>query len=906
MPKRLCRRVLKVSGLSSRSRRLAIEFLERRRLLAAQVVTDQQDYQPGQTAIITTWQDGNAGLNFEVGERVRFQVRRTDGIEDFPSGNLPWVVEDGLGGFEPQYLDQDGDGTLDIGVFPDNDGVADGRIKTTWFVDEQYADSKLRLTAIGERSGARAEWDFTDSVTQTSISSPTTLSPITRDPGETFQITYSTTTNAANPGGGSTTLTSQLVSARIFKTGLNQISIPLTEKDNLGTTVGTFTNRSFTVTVPAGIDSGKYFVEITVTQTFANGSTRSSSAQRNDALTIVDPTGRLNGVTLTAQSGTAMYGADAETVSFNATAIRGSNGNFSGTYGVSGLPAGVTGSLSVTSFTSNGNNAFPSSTLSLVVGGTVPAGSYSFTVTLSSGGVSATATGTLIVIPAPLVITASRTKVYGDVISTSGTLPSGFSHTTLYNSDSITEVTLASDGFVGTAPVSGSPYVILLSSAAGTGLANYEITYEPGLLTVDRKAISFTIPNATKPYLEELALPPLSFPTGVNGETLAVFRKSEGNQPLSPVGDYPLTGTVDNGIEEVAGDINNYDVTLIDGILTATYERDRFLVLGSDANSLVGPWVQVIDRKPGVAPTTFLAYEPGFRGGVRVALGDLNGDGIDEIITSPGRGRAPEVRVFSLQGQSLPDYYTLAYASGMINGIQIGVGDVNGDGRNDLVTVPSRGASEVRVFLNGGNVPKPFGGQPRSFLAFPSSFIGGAVLAVQDVGATRGGVYSPTDGEENHDGRAEIIVGSGPGMRATVRTFEVGATTIRQVRETLHFAKTFNGGIASLAVGYANGVDRAYDLFVSAGNGGSSLVEVRDGKNNALLASFAAYAGTKAQSPVRIVIRDTNNDGVIDEIWTAQGTDGKSREVRRFRPNGAQVDAVFEQSVNFRGEYFIA
>ena len=34
---------------------------------------------------------------------------RTDGIADYPSGNLPWVVVDGVGGFDPHV---DGDGTI--------------------------------------------------------------------------------------------------------------------------------------------------------------------------------------------------------------------------------------------------------------------------------------------------------------------------------------------------------------------------------------------------------------------------------------------------------------------------------------------------------------------------------------------------------------------------------------------------------------------------------------------------------------------------------------------------------------------------------------------------------------------------------------------------------------------------
>ncbi len=42
----------------------------------------------------------------------------------------------------------------------------------------------------------------------------------------------------------------------------------------------------------------------------------------------------------------------------------------------------------------------------------------------------------------------------------------------------------------------------------------------------------------------------------------------------------------------------------------------------------------------------FFAYNPSFTGGVRVATGDVNGDGAAEVITSPGQGGGPHVRVF--------------------------------------------------------------------------------------------------------------------------------------------------------------------------------------------------------------------------------------------------------------------
>src|SRR5205085_2110700 len=49
----------------------------------------------------------------------------------------------------------------------------------------------------------------------------------------------------------------------------------------------------------------------------------------------------------------------------------------------------------------------------------------------------------------------------------------------------------------------------------------------------------------------------------------------------------------------------------------------------------------------------FLAYDDSFGGGVRVAVGDVDGDGIDEIITAPGPSlglRPPAIKVFSLAG----------------------------------------------------------------------------------------------------------------------------------------------------------------------------------------------------------------------------------------------------------------
>ena len=57
--------------------------------IAAVVTTDKVDYAPGETAVITTSNTDAEGLRFGDGELVQFQVTRTDGIQDYPNGNLP-------------------------------------------------------------------------------------------------------------------------------------------------------------------------------------------------------------------------------------------------------------------------------------------------------------------------------------------------------------------------------------------------------------------------------------------------------------------------------------------------------------------------------------------------------------------------------------------------------------------------------------------------------------------------------------------------------------------------------------------------------------------------------------------------------------------------------------------------
>ncbi|MBI2637233.1 MAG: L,D-transpeptidase family protein [Parcubacteria group bacterium] len=94
------------------------------------------------------------------------------------------------------------------------------------------------------------------------------------------------------------------------------------------------------------------------------------------------------------------------------------------------------------------------------------------------------------------------------------------------------------------------------------------------------------------------------------------------------------------------------------------------LVLGSPPG-FVGT-VYVI-RLDGSIINSWLAYDEGFRGGVNVASGDLNGDGKPEIVTAPAGGGGPHVRIFDGYGKPKISPGFFAATSSYTQGVRIDV-----------------------------------------------------------------------------------------------------------------------------------------------------------------------------------------------------------------------------------------
>lgn len=271
---------------------------------------------------------------------------------------------------------------------------------------------------------------------------------------------------------------------------------------------------------------------------------------------------------------------------------------------------------------------------------------------------------------------------------------------------------------------------------------------------------------------------------------------------------------------------------------------------------------------------SFFAYEKDFRGGINVICGDVDENGKDEIITSPKNGGVSHIRIFDEKGKSINSFY--AYPEKYNFGTNVALGDVDGDGKKEIITSPEINDSTIKIFKD----QKPI----LEFQAWKNVKIGAAVAS----------------GDINSDGKDEIILGAGKGGGPQIKIYNHES---KELSSFFAFHPRSREGVDIAASDVDQ--DGKSEIIISEKKGNPALIKIhKSDKINSLVSSFYAYP-KNLKVGADIAVGDLGGDGKV-EIVTASSLSGGT-QIRGFKIDGEPLPInFFAFDNNFHGEADVA
>jgi hypothetical protein len=163
---------------------------------------------------------------------------------------------------------------------------------------------------------------------------------------------------------------------------------------------------------------------------------------------------------------------------------------------------------------------------------------------------------------------------------------------------------------------------------------------------------------------------------------------------------------------------------------------------GSSTNQIVvapskGGKVLVYDYHGELQKSDFYPLGKKYQNGFTVAVGSPTPKDAGELIVGVGKGSPTELLVYSSSYDKITKRF-FPYDKKFTGGVTVAVGDINNDGLNEIVTLPMKGTPTARVYTAAGKklsefrIPSLFGSQPVDITIVDINFDGKSEIAVMN------------------------------------------------------------------------------------------------------------------------------------------------------------------------------
>lgn len=308
----------------------------------------------------------------------------------------------------------------------------------------------------------------------------------------------------------------------------------------------------------------------------------------------------------------------------------------------------------------------------------------------------------------------------------------------------------------------------------------------------------------------------------------------------------------------------------------------------------------------------FTPYGPAYTGPISVAVGDVNGDGFPDLVTGALVGN-PQVKVFDGRAiangginPTFPDASLLAqffaYGLNFNVGVNVAVGDVLGNGFDDIITGASVGNPHVKIY----------NGQAIALRAFNTSFPDANLLTQWFAYGLQFNIgVNVAAGDITGDSIAEVVTGATRGnphvkvyngMAFANRSFNPTSPDSSLLTQFFAYSANVDSGVF-VGVGDVQG-NHLSDIITgstltsqvkvyrgSTISGGTFLPTAPDAS---LLTQFTAFSDLS--TGVTVGAADVEGNGLFD-ILTGP-TQGPARfRIYRGNANGINAPTLFDQSL---------